>query len=258
MQFAQADSLYESGQYLLASIGYERLLYFTEDPMTKAYACLKRAYCYKNLNQFDKIPSLLSRVDFSGINDSLLFSVLYEKALANYLIGNYQDAQSGLLMIDNLVSEEKLVESKTFLNVLILGQLYKWDEINQLLEKQKDFLINEGVQYDSLVELVIEKHPQLKDPQKALLLSSFVPGAGQFYAGYKGEAVLSFGLNILAFGIAGVLMYNRYYITGYAIGIGMIQKFYYGGRLRAEYLAEKRNAEEMKMFEHQLKGLLFK
>ena len=83
--------------------------------------------------------------------------------------------------------------------------------------------------------------PHLKSPKRATILSIFLPGLGQTYAGYPGEGIISLSLNVAALGILVFGAVNAYYISGYVVGAGFLQNFYNGGQKRAAILANKHN-----------------
>jgi TM2 domain-containing membrane protein YozV len=96
----------------------------------------------------------------------------------------------------------------------------------------------------------------IKSAKKALNLSTFIPGAGQVYAGYPGKGLINASSQLLSLGVTGIMVYHNLYISGFIIGLGMFQSFYFGGIKQAAYLANQFNLEETLYYKTLLKDFI--
>jgi hypothetical protein len=95
-----------------------------------------------------------------------------------------------------------------------------------------------------------------RNPEKARMLSTFLPGSGHLYSGKPGAGLLNGFSQLASLGIAGILAYNQMYIAGVIAGLGMFQSFYFGGIRQAGELTEERNQREMLAYQESLLALL--
>jgi len=111
---------------------------------------------------------------------------------------------------------------------------------------------------DSLLIIISEiyhagDYPKFKKLKKAQTLSTFLPGAGQLYAGYLGEGLTNVSLQLAALAFTGYAFLSHYYLTAFIVGYGIFSKFYIGGINRLEYLVNKKNYELLRGYNHRLK-----
>ncbi len=109
---------------------------------------------------------------------------------------------------------------------------------------------------ESATKLYSKKNiPKLKNEMFQFWIS-FIPGTGIMYAGKPLEGAVNFLLNAtcLSLGVLGII--NGYYITGYFGGSLVMEKFYFGGRRRGEYLLEKHNKQKAQQFNDRAKEML--
>ena len=257
---SQAEALEKNSNYARAALLYERCVYLSELNTEKANFLLKKAECYWAIDELSQAKIALQRINTINLSDSLLFKTQYALAATYYMQGNYQSANSELIQIKAFIQDSSLVQKSTFLLRLTLVNLHEYKAAELQFELWANQLsISKSVKSELFEELktIFDKKnlPKFKDPEKAKLLSMYLPGTGQFYAGYfwEGAANLSFqlaGLAILGYGIC-----STYYITGGIVGLGIFQRFYKGGVKRSQFLAEKRNFEDTKEFVSQIQLL---
>lgn len=253
----KADESYSYGQFNDAAIAYERAIYLGFSGNKTGILKLKKADCYKQLKNFQKALRELETIFLPSMPDSIQNTVIYQKALCHYLNHNSQEAES---WIQQLPSEFRSSEIRV-LEILIYADLLQWEKARD----QTIFLIgkfNSGTSRDSLMmvckQIFNHKHqPKIKREKTAAMLSTFFPGAGQVYTGNVGRGVLAFSFTAGSIGIAALEVMNGFYITGYVVGLGFFQKFYFGGIEQSRRLAIERNSRKVEKYNASIKKLVF-
>lgn len=259
---AYADSLFARQLYTDAALAYERLFFVSEDPETKVIAKINRIQCLKQTGNFETAHTELQAVNMAQLSDTLHYRLLHELALCAYLSGHFNDADSYLKQMQFFIRDTVWVQQSLYLDVLVKNELEQLDlaynSLEQLIEssslsiEQKDSLSREALRLYSGEQL-----PQLKSEKTGEILA-YLPGLAHCYAGYPGEGILSFLLNLgaLSFGVHQI--YYGYYFTGYFVGAGLLYKFNFGSRSRSEYLIKKHNYEEIRRFNNQVEQFIFR
>ena len=258
-----ADSLFEKSEYRIASIEYERVFFLTSDFAVKTEALLRKAACLKQMQQFRKAEQSLNRANFAGLNDTLIYKLRFQSALCAYLGGNFNNAESQLIQIHYFLKDTILTMPSLLLYVLVLNELNRWDEAKEKIVKWISLTDPPPAVKDSLLNIIskiyhADDYPKFKKLKNAQRLSSFLPGAGQLYAGYLGEGLANVSLQLAALAFTGYAFYFNYYITAFIVGYGIFSKFYIGGINRLEYLVNKKNYELLRGFNDRLKGEILK
>lgn len=242
----RADSLFAQGQYQLAGIVYEEVSYLSVDNEIKAQALLSKADCYLAKQQYSKAQTVLTRIYYPELNDTLVYESRYKTTLAAYLNSDFNYAVSQVILATSLLSDSSLFIHIYPLYAMVLNEQHKWDSSKQVVLKYINF-----VEKDPILKLkytqeihsfyAAKKIPKLKSPEKAKMLSTFLPGTGQLYAGYFWEGAINVTLQLVGLGATAIGIYNKYYFTSAFVGFGLFQKFYAGGMNRSMFLANKRN-----------------
>ena len=251
--FKRADSLFQSQQYQMAGIGYDQIAYLSGENIVKTKALLKKADCYLARKEFAKAEIVLSRIYYADLNDSLIYFARYKTALASYLNSNFSEAESQVIQAKSFINDSGLVYQFYPLYVLILNESKKYQEAKEVLIAYATHLVKDTLQKKIILNEIEQQYqtskiPKLKDPEKAKKLSMFLPGTGQLYAGYFWEGALSVSLQLVGLGFTGLCVFYKYYFTGIAVGTSIFQKFHVGGMNRSEFLVNKRNHLETRIF----------
>ncbi len=239
----KADSLFGNGLYFEASIAYERIIYLSDSPVERVVANLAKTEALKQLGDFSKARNDLRRsLVFRG-NDSLRLEVLYQKAFCAYMDGASDEAYAALMQIRHIfgsMGQQRLY----LLQALVLADLGRWEAlrehlVNWLTEFEADSLVfaQTLVTYDELLEAGLSRVD--RDPEKARLWSTFIPGAGQLYAGEPGWGALNAFSQLAGLAGFGLLAYNGYYVASAVVGLGAFQSFYFGGIKQAGELTSE-------------------
>lgn len=259
--FHAADSLFRDGNWFEASILYERSYYTSTDARGRILANLAKVEAMKEMGEFSRARRDLQRsVTFRG-DDTLRKELLYQLALCAYLEGDAAGARSFLLQIEH--GFEKLPGHRTFLlNGLVIIDEQRWDELKPHLDRWfQETNVTSELRDDylhALDLLVMELGgvPSPRDPDRARMWSTFIPGTGQFYAGSAGWGVLNAFSQLAALSGFGLLVWNGYYIAGVFAGLGPFQSLYFGGIRQAGTLAEQNNKSRLDEFQTALKRFL--
>lgn len=253
----KADKLYSEGQFNEAAIAYERSLFSGQSVNEIGLIKLKKADCYKQLENFTRALKELETIFLPSMPDSIQTTVIYQKALCHYLNHNSQEAEA---WIEQLPLEFKTSEN-TVLEILIYSDLLQWGKARErmlfLIDKN-----NSGEREDSLImvcnHIFDNKYqPKIKKVKTATTLSTFLPGAGQIYVGNVGRGLLAFTFTAGTIGLAALEVVNGFYITGYVVGLGFFQKSYFGGIEQTRRLARERNSKKVEKYNDIIKKLIF-
>lgn len=259
--FVSGDSLYAEGKFFEAAIAYERVYFFSDDSKVRAKANLLRARSLKQIGEFSRARNDLQRSMGMRGNPELHSQIMYEIAFCDYMLGNYAASLSLLLQMEQLYSHMEIWSEAKVLYALVYVMLERWElALNRtvgLIQSNSDC----PSKADSLTQEAItlfgdRNHPTLKYPESAAIRSTLLPGLGHMYAGAFGKGVINASSQLLSLGIAGLMAYNKLYVSGFIIGLGMFQLFYFGGIRQAEYLAGQYNLEEMYNYKSKLKAFI--
>jgi len=255
----KGDSLVQLERYREALIFYERQIFDSREKPVITRLLLKKAQCLKLTGMYAEALDELKRASYAGFSDSLSFEVLYESALCAWLSSQFDEAAARIKMLQHFVKDTVMVKRSLLLETLILAEQLKWEESHaKAVVYIQSLQIPEREQEKMLLALEkqFQSPPKLKKENTGRWLNYLVPGSGQVYAGYPAGGIMSFALNAtsLAFGV--LMIINGYYLTGYIIGTGLLQKFYFGGLRRTEYLVQKTNYLRIRKFNDEIKEIL--
>lgn len=260
----KADSLMKIGELNWALLEYERVVFASSDNSLRTLALLKKSECYVMLNDIKSAEKNLQRVLYSGLSDSLHYIARFNAAFYAYLNKNYNQSLSELIMIDNFFPDSLKVSSY-ILYALVLNENREWDKAKEkLLQWANNNYSNNLQTRDSLINAINnlynpKNYPKYKNPEKAHLYSSFIPGLGQAYTGYWADAFFSAVMQFIGIGVAAYgIFVAKYYITGIVVGYGIFQRFYIAGTKRAEFLANKYNYVKARKYNDCLKDFILK
>ncbi len=242
----QADSLLASGQYLAARVAYERVLFAADSG--SAQAALGKAYCLKQQGLYAATVTFLDGQLAQSYPDSLHYQFRREQVMCAYLAGQFDNALSLLDRMAYLHPQQAVTPLLLGIKVLSLNELQRWPEADLSFRKLQTLTAADTIQLSPYAKL-----PQLKSEAKAERLSTFIPGAGQLYAGRPGEAVLSLLVQSagLYFGITS--FWQHYYLSAWGVGAGLFGSFHAGGVRRAVVLVRERNRKVSAAFNAQAK-----
>lgn len=252
--FVLADSFANAMQWRLAALEYDFVGFYNSQSDIKSKAILRKAECLKQLGKYSEAQSSLDKIVFDNIPDSLAKKIRYEHILCAYLASDYAAVETQVIQIRS--DDKKFIElySAIPIYVLSLNEQGKWGQAKKELLDYFNLIGKE--ENKAAVEEIYSKGniPKLKKIKTAKLLSYILPGTGHMYLGYWGEGLASASLNALAVSFLGYNVYVERYFTSLSMGMGLLQKFYFGGTYRVTYLTEKKNYQLKKKFNDDIKG----
>ncbi len=247
-QVTAGDSLFSSGQYVAARVAYERVLFGTTEPDAVFAASMGKARCLKQQGLYASTVTFLNGQLQSNLPDSLLYRLRHEQILNAYLAGQFENTLSLVERLPYLHPNASPAPMLLAIRVLSLNELQRWPTADTAYHELAAL-----VTADSTLPNPYRALPRLKSEKKAQWLSTFIPGAGQLYAGRPGEAVVSVLVQSagLYFGITSFI--NGYYLSAWGVGAGLFGSFHAGGIRRAEVLVRQRNQQRANAFNAQLR-----
>jgi tetratricopeptide (TPR) repeat protein len=259
--FSNAFRIFSEGDLFVASIEFERAVYYETDNNKIATCKYFKSLCYKGLGETERALEELGGINMFNLPDSLFLLIRYEEALGNYLINDPNKSLWNLEEIRFRFPDSLSVIEIIPLNILCLNDLRRWDEA---AEMWNFFLNNSGLDdsvkmdYRTRIAGLYNKKnvPKYKSPKRAENLSRFIPGSGQMYCGAVAEGAFNLLINASLLGFAFYEFYTRFYFTGYFAGLGLFNKTYHGGMHRAGLLAAQKNSERMNKFNLEVSSLI--
>ena len=239
----EAARLYAQGDYFGASIVYERLLFENCTSAEQYQAVIGKTACLKKEHLYEKALNFLNNWQSYPFPDSCKLRLHSQQILCSYLGGHFENTLSLADRWPYLHPKDSLPPWVIVCKILSLNELQRWSEAGQVYRTFVAAHPLSPAPPDPYAEL-----PRLKNPKTAQWLSTFLPGAGQFYAGRPGEALLS--LLIQGAGIyIGILSFEQqYYIRAWLVGAALFGSFHMGGIRRAEILVAQYNRKKVQHF----------
>lgn len=230
----EADSLFASGNFVLAATAYERVYFFSSDNAGRIRALFQRAESQKHLRNFYDAYKSLVRIQSFDVDDSMRCAANYQLAVNLYLANFFADAERFCAKNSSLPINTPEYKSSLLLHGLTLNELNRYSFARLKFNEFVASSALNGQQKDSLTRFVDQyyaaKHlPALKSLKKARRLSKVIPGAGLFYIGKSGKAFVNIGLQLLAVGYTGANIYFGNYFSAATAGWFLVRAFYTGG-----------------------------
>lgn len=242
-----ADYLFQTKQYNLSSIEYERVV-FLEPRDTQAKLNLVRSYRYlknyktawERINNF--FPHNLNCIpeEFAGEYIKIL---LFES--------QFQEASSYLKTNITLNSTAK-VEYQ--LGILVMQQ--QWTEAKSFADEHTD-LLTETEKFESLNKVITDGlGTRYKSPPVAASLSVIVPGAGKAYTGQWKDAIFSF-LFVTTAAWLTYRSYNKSELNFTTIALGTVTLSFYSANIYGSTKSAKRyNQKTNQSYSRQARDIL--
>lgn len=214
---------------------------------------LNKAACYQAFGDFQNALNTIKRGNFYEGSDTTRFNLYLKAALMAYLLEEFKQAQSYLAEMGFYIENKELVQQGLFLEILVHQALGEWEDGRA---KFKQYAEINNIDSAAAQQLIEKNFPKLKDPKKAELLSYFLPGIGQWYAGYpiKGITSATIQLGFAAWGAYSI--FQGYFFSGAFTGISLFYVFYTGGARHAEYLATQTNIKRSQKYSKPFKTLI--
>jgi TM2 domain-containing membrane protein YozV len=255
-----ADSLYDLHSYEEAATAYEKVYFFSQNTNEKVNALFRRADCFKSLKRnFEAYKGLIRVLQFE-LNDSAKCAAQYELALNLFLAKYYNDAEKFCGRNRSLPVNTNEYKKSLLLHGLALNELNDYNAASLKFAEYNACGIYSPAEKDSLDKLVSIQYrkknlPKLKSLRKARRLSKCIPGAGLFYAGKPGKAILNISLQLMAVAYTGANAYFGNYVTAATAGLFMVRSFYTGGVNQLNEIVPKVNYKRSRKFNDEFRKL---
>jgi len=199
-----------------------------------------------SLQELNKIPLYLA-------NPVLLNQILYYQAIILFFNHEYTESLQKLSQANQLDSIHH--QSGQLIKIFCLNHQHLFDSAAKLSKNYVDIYAKNLQKKDSLINLVTKLYnnkPRIKSERMAKNLALFIPGSGIIYAGKPLEGIFSFTLHAASLSFAVMEFVNHNYLTGYVLGLAVLQKFYFGSQKRTNEVIMTNNMEKINTFNAEL------
>jgi tetratricopeptide (TPR) repeat protein len=244
--FELADKFFDFGFYDEAITEYERYIHFDNPEKDISYAYYKIGLAYRNMRALGKSTDAFETSAQCASGDSCRDERKIDIAVNNIARGRYNEAKFLLLKLLSF-SEHSVIRRKSAL-FLGIANLYtfQWESAEEMLETY--FEEGGNSKFARSVDSLLSSAEKLnyKSPTTAKWLSTFIPGAGQIYAGNAGDGINAMALNgsIIYFIVYKLL--KEEYGNAYIIYFFLFRRYYFGNIYHAgkETMEYNRNLNE--------------
>lgn len=226
---------YHNGDYQVAQELFERAFYFKKDEIDVAdYDLLFKSYLRQEKYGEAHNTLVRARAEYK-LSDSIQNELILSHARLSFHQDNLEEMKYWLFQVDTFFNEnqEQRLNGHLGLCFFLLGE---FDESEIYFSKSFDFSKNEQSESFTKIYSKAKRIERLR-PNLAYLSSIFIPGLGQLYAGFPGEALNSVVLN----GALGLVYINTLFTYGFFEAFILVYpwfvRYYNGGYKRAKSLA---------------------
>ncbi len=242
-----ADSLFSAGEYELAITEYKRYLCYENPEAINPQTWKSLALCHRETGEHDKALQAIEAAISLAVDPEQRAGFTLDKAIILMASGNLSHAELILIRLtlrSDAPQTERLARWWLTVNHCLQD---KWTEASTVF---LDLAENLGISEDEKTRETLElfaafAKKQPKNPKKAKLLSTFLPGTGQLYGNDPKNALNSFLVN------AGFALWftssfiKQDFISAFPIGL-LGWRYYQGGRENAEKGIIRFNAKQGK------------
>jgi tetratricopeptide (TPR) repeat protein len=231
--FAYADDNFARGEWEVALLNYNRLLFTSTETNEQARLNYQIGSCYFLMGAFDLAENYFDFAYFSAESDSMQTEAVLAKTRALIRQERYVLA---LFELANLTPENTTYFDGTIALYTGLCHFHQ----NKFEEATPYFLAVLGNDSLARMELatVLSSRKLLHRPNPNLAhWLSLLPGTGQFYAGDVKNGFNSLLLNVSLFAMGANVVQSLSFIDAMVSVAPWIQRYYYGGMVAAERIA---------------------
>jgi hypothetical protein len=169
-----ADSLFSNKNYFDAITEYKRLLFFDSQELFNYYALNQIALCYKFGGWFELSTNYFSLALIKAKTNSEIFECKIHLCRLNIIQNRTKNAHR---ILDELESDEQFSAHSNEIKYW-RGWIYFYE-----MDWKTAYQIFKELNIDYLSQLCLLNQETFYSVQKAKILSSILPGLGQFYLG---------------------------------------------------------------------------
>lgn len=238
--YLYAKELQRVEQYDQAILTYQRMLFFDKEGLYRDEGYQNIGNCYLQVKDYANAANYFDLAYFSSKNDSTKIELIFKKSFSLMQTGNYNYAVIELLNLPYGLSKHNLQRQNFYLGVANYGMAKYEDSEGYFVES-----VDECYQ-KTIKEIFIKVRKVDKiNPKTSKLLSTLVPGLGQYYNGDFKNGTNS----LLLLSVFGALAFNtalKYsFMDAVVTVLPWYQRYYMGGYNKAENIAKKRKEEKI-------------
>jgi len=184
-----AQELFSEKEYLRAIGEYQRLMYFSLDSDSTDFYKFQIGECYRKMESYELAKKNYYELILEGVKDTYLLlsiQIAYAKCLIN--TGSVKTARS---VLNGITAEGPQSDTINLLVGITHIKAMEWENAKVEFNKIHSPIMKENA-FQMLDRISGEN---FKSEKTALLLSTFIPGAGQIYAKRTLKGIISFSLN---------------------------------------------------------------
>lgn len=244
-QLNYANSLYFNQEYYDAIKEYKRLIFFDKEKLFKYYSLYQIAKCYKYGRKFENSYNFFSLALTEAKSPKDIFDCKINICRLNIIEKKTKNAHR---ILDELERDLMFVDFQEEIKFW-----RAWVFFFEMDYKKSKNIFNElnKIQLKNLSEKLLDESYSV---QKAKILSTIIPGMGQFYTGNYLSGVGSLLWNILSGYLTISALSNERIFDGILISNFLWLRFYKGNLENAEKFAVDKND---KIFNESLKFIYF-
>lgn len=239
------DSLVDTEQ--VVNLEYE--IYCTSDLSAKYKAVIQLAELYTSAGRYHKAIIELKTINPAGDSNSYNYKKAFNLSQNYYLAGILDSALQYIDSLKTHFPDSANTQKVVLLNLIVLIDLYKWEESEKLLS---NYYTLQGRELLSDTNYTCIEKPKLKSLKKTVLLSR-LPGGGFFYVNENRKAATSIILITAGVAYTAVSVYTGYYFTAVLTGFSNSLKFYQGGKKASVFYCKQSNEKKMRVVSDKLK-----
>nr|MDQ3073100.1 hypothetical protein [Bacteroidota bacterium] len=215
---------------------YERALFFLKDSAQLTLVSIKTGDCYFNEGDYKGAYEYYTQAEKIAADDSIRLESRLLSIRCLLMHGQFAYSVEKLAEIENEADSGQLQRIIFYKGVAFLGL----DELDSA-RNSFHFLVRHDPAALTGIDVLFDQYKRsLRNPQTAMVMSVFLPGAGQLYAGDERNAVNSFLLVASFAGVAyGITLF--YPIDFALVVLPGTLRYYRGGIREAGRIAEERN-----------------
>ena len=249
---AMADTLMRMQAYDEAITEYKRLLFFSTDDRERVPLYFQMGVAYQKMGLWGQSTEALQKA--IDLTDQLDWTNAVRLKLAVTSIVSH-DYKRSLWYLDKILlsgGSQTVLRHATILKIITLAYLKEWPNAREVALTSLDPNDPEnGKAYAEIIHLLSEPLAQ-KSIRKAGLLSTILPGMGQFYAGQIRSGVNALilnGLNLLA---CYALFAHSAFLEGTFYLLIVANRYYSGNIYQAELAVYEYNSGKIDLLTLQL------
>lgn len=237
---AFADKQFEESNYNNAIKTYERVIFFNNSNNFSIF--FKLAECYANTKNYSKAHHYFDVSYNLSDNDSMSNAIIFNKASLYILSGENNLAFIELLSLDDSLGEFQEWQKEFYFGITFF-QKEEFDKSKIHFFKAID--TNNISQKEAINQLFIDNYKLKRfNPKLMKYMSVFAPGSGQLYCGDVKNALNSFVLTVSFAALFIYTVHNYSYIDAFISVMPWYQRYYSGGFMKAEEIAENKIIKE--------------